>query len=221
MLRLKDGTNDFYKKQQLQELAMPSGILREETGQMLCVPQEVVRRAAFILDATTKGIHIDRARDEKITVHDDQYKNAVEKMVGFNAINGDFQIRRDMGMAQEFPKPYRKKKDKGAEEGLRCGRLAVTFFKILRLNIEMISMDSLSSYTSRKDILRARSPPSPYDSLIKFKRIDSWWEIPIKDPLLQHAASAYLQPMSSEPDSDERCRFWKLKDCFCGFFRRG
>ncbi|KAI3804041.1 hypothetical protein L1987_32209 [Smallanthus sonchifolius] len=85
-------------------------------------------------------------------------------------------------------------------------------------DIEMISVDSLSSYTSLKDILRATSPPSPVDSLMKFKRIDSWREIPIKDPLLQHAAWAYLQPMSSEPDSGHRCCFWKLKDCFCGFF---
>ncbi|KAK9070861.1 hypothetical protein SSX86_009429 [Deinandra increscens subsp. villosa] len=89
-------------------------------------------------------------------------------------------------------------------------------------DIEMISVDSLSSYTSLKDILRVTSPPSsPVDSPTKFKRINSWREIQIKDPLLQHAAWAYLQPMSSEPDSDDdRCCFRKLKDCFCGFFGR-
>ncbi|KAI3755924.1 hypothetical protein L1987_55733 [Smallanthus sonchifolius] len=54
------------------------------------VPQETIRRAAFILDATSKGIHIDRACDEKITAQDEQYKDAVEKMVAFDAINGDF-----------------------------------------------------------------------------------------------------------------------------------
>ncbi|MFS7888435.1 hypothetical protein Hanom_Chr05g00416341 [Helianthus anomalus] len=87
-------------------------------------------------------------------------------------------------------------------------------------DIEMISIDSLTSYTSLKDILRSASPPSPEDSPTNFKQIDSWREIPIKDPLLQHAAWAYLQPMSSEPDTDDRCCFWKIKDCFCGFFGR-
>lgn len=89
-------------------------------------------------------------------------------------------------------------------------------------DIEMIAMDSLTSYTSLKDILRSNSPPPvAVDSPTKFKRIDSWKEIPIKDPLLQHAAWAYLQPMTSEPDpNDGRCCFSKFKDCFCGFFTR-
>ncbi|KAI3755927.1 hypothetical protein L1987_55737 [Smallanthus sonchifolius] len=56
------------------------------------VPQETIRRAAFILDATSKGIHIDRACDEKITAQDEQYKDAVEKMVAFDAINGDLSL---------------------------------------------------------------------------------------------------------------------------------
>ncbi|KAL8188677.1 hypothetical protein R6Q57_029697 [Mikania cordata] len=87
-------------------------------------------------------------------------------------------------------------------------------------DMEMISIESLSSYTSLKDVLRETYHPSPVDSPTKFKRIQSWKEIPIKDPLLQHAAWAYLQPISSEPDSDDRSCFWKLKDCFCGVFRR-
>ncbi|KAK1419352.1 hypothetical protein QVD17_28518 [Tagetes erecta] len=88
-------------------------------------------------------------------------------------------------------------------------------------DIEMISIDSFSSYTSLKDVLRATSPPSsPVESLKKFRRIDSWREIPIKDPLLQHAAWAYLQPMNSEPETGERCGFRKLKECLCGFFVR-
>ncbi|KAI3819221.1 hypothetical protein L1987_13046 [Smallanthus sonchifolius] len=65
---------------------MLSGILCEETGQMSGVPQEVIQRAAFILDATTKGIHIDRAREEKITVHDDQYKVWAVLKPGFLAL---------------------------------------------------------------------------------------------------------------------------------------
>ena len=94
------------------------------------------------------------------------------------------------------------------------------YFSFQVTNIEMVPIDSLTSYTSLKDILRS-STPSPVDSpTLQVKRIDSWREIPIKDPLLQHAAWAYLQPMSSEPDSDDRCCFGKLKDCLTGIFAR-
>ncbi|GKA84791.1 RNA-directed DNA polymerase, eukaryota, reverse transcriptase zinc-binding domain protein, partial [Tanacetum coccineum] len=68
-------------------------------------------------------------------------------------------------------------------------------------DIEMISIHSLSSYTSLKDL--SISSSSSIDSPTKFRRIDSWREIQIKDPLLQHAAWAYLQPMSSEPETDD------------------
>ncbi|KAL4579994.1 hypothetical protein LXL04_016166 [Taraxacum kok-saghyz] len=53
------------------------------------VPQEVIRRGAFILDATTKGIHMDRVCNEKIRAQDEQYKAAVDKLVAFDAVNGD------------------------------------------------------------------------------------------------------------------------------------
>ncbi|KAL8195595.1 hypothetical protein R6Q57_025998 [Mikania cordata] len=56
------------------------------------VPKEVIRRAAFILDATTKGMHIDRTCDEKINAQDEQYKDVVEKMEAFDAINGDLSL---------------------------------------------------------------------------------------------------------------------------------
>lgn len=49
------------------------------------------------------------------------------------------------------------------------------------------------SYTSLKDILPAS--PSSIGSPVTI-RMDSWKEIPIKDPLVQHAAWAYLQPMA-------------------------
>ncbi|KAJ9551389.1 hypothetical protein OSB04_015434 [Centaurea solstitialis] len=53
------------------------------------VPQEVIRRATFVLDATTKGVHMERDCNEKISAQDEQFKDAVEKMVAFDAINGD------------------------------------------------------------------------------------------------------------------------------------
>ncbi|KAD5961973.1 hypothetical protein E3N88_13446 [Mikania micrantha] len=56
------------------------------------VPKEVIRRATFILDATTKGMHIDRTCDEKINAQDEQYKDVAEKMEAFDAINGDLSL---------------------------------------------------------------------------------------------------------------------------------
>ncbi|PWA44000.1 DNA mismatch repair protein MutS, type 1 [Artemisia annua] len=53
------------------------------------VPQEVIKRAASVLDATTKGIPMDRVCNEQIAAKDKQYKYAVEKMISFDAINGD------------------------------------------------------------------------------------------------------------------------------------
>ncbi|MCE0481869.1 hypothetical protein HAX54_039966 [Datura stramonium] len=83
-------------------------------------------------------------------------------------------------------------------------------------DIEMVmSIESLT-YTSLKDLLPA-SPPailSPTNG-----RKDSWREIPMKDPLLQHAAWAYLQS-AAIPEADrsfsekmkEKC--FDLFDCF-------
>ncbi|KAI3770801.1 hypothetical protein L6452_01945 [Arctium lappa] len=38
------------------------------------VPQEVLRRATFVLDATTEGIQMDRDCSKKISAQDEQYK---------------------------------------------------------------------------------------------------------------------------------------------------
>ncbi|XP_071730257.1 DNA mismatch repair protein MSH5-like [Rutidosis leptorrhynchoides] len=56
------------------------------------VPQEVIRRSASVLDHTIKGINIDRVCNEMIIAQDDHYKNVVEKMVSFDAINGDLAL---------------------------------------------------------------------------------------------------------------------------------
>ncbi|KAA8546133.1 hypothetical protein F0562_020973 [Nyssa sinensis] len=83
----------------------------------------------------------------------------------------------------------------------------------------MVALRSLT-YTSLRDLLPASPPPimSP-----TYNRGDSWREIPIKDPLLKHAAWAYLQPMMTPAESDDRSYFWKLMDkccgrCGCGLF---
>lgn len=80
-------------------------------------------------------------------------------------------------------------------------------------DIEMVTIESLT-YTSLKDLLPA-SPPaimSPTNG-----RKDSWREIPMKDPLLQHAAWAYLQPMAI-PEADRISFSEKVKEkCFGSF----
>ncbi|KAG8364430.1 hypothetical protein BUALT_Bualt19G0128000 [Buddleja alternifolia] len=77
----------------------------------------------------------------------------------------------------------------------------------------MIALKTMS-YTSLKDVLPA-SPPSAVSPMTCRK--DSWREIPIKDPLLQHAAWAYLQPMAAARGEDGR--WWrKLQEKICGLF---
>ncbi|OMO65734.1 hypothetical protein CCACVL1_21413 [Corchorus capsularis] len=77
-------------------------------------------------------------------------------------------------------------------------------------DIEMIALQSVS-YTSLKDLLPT-SPPT----ITSPTHNSSWHEIPIKNPLVKHAALAYLQPMSSPPEVGERGLFGRLKDRCCG-----
>ncbi|CAN4107324.1 unnamed protein product [Withania somnifera] len=69
-------------------------------------------------------------------------------------------------------------------------------------DIEMVNVHSLT-YTSLKDLMPAvmSSTDGPKDS---------WRGIPMKDPLLQHAAWAYLQP-AAVPEVD-RSFTEKMKD---------
>lgn len=91
-------------------------------------------------------------------------------------------------------------------------------------DIEMIAFHGpLNNYTSLKDLM-PESPPSPASPA--FCRGDSWREIPIRDPLLQHAAWAYLQPMMGvdRRGEGEGRRWWRrfhdklcwLLSCFDG-----
>lgn len=76
-------------------------------------------------------------------------------------------------------------------------------------DIEMIKLQP-ATYTSLKDLLPA-SPPS----IISPSYNSSWSEIPIKNPLVKHAALAYLQPMSSPPEAGDKGLLGKLRDSFC------
>ena len=80
-------------------------------------------------------------------------------------------------------------------------------------DIEMINIQSVS-YTSLKDLLPI-SPPG----ITSPTQNSSWHEIPIKNPLVKHAALAYLQPMSSPTEVGEKGLFGRLKErCYgeCG-----
>ncbi|KAJ4975332.1 hypothetical protein NE237_000438 [Protea cynaroides] len=56
------------------------------------VPEEVVRRAAVVLEATGTNRQIERLCNEKISARDQQYKDAVEKMLAFDALKGDLNL---------------------------------------------------------------------------------------------------------------------------------
>lgn len=78
-----------------------------------------------------------------------------------------------------------------------------------RSDVEMVSVNNAYRYTSLRDVLppaqRAASPP-PYS------RRQSWEEIPIKNPLVQKGAWAYLRPMSAAPERGRRGLWAALKD---------
>ncbi|CAA0831183.1 Unknown protein [Striga hermonthica] len=69
----------------------------------------------------------------------------------------------------------------------------------------MIDLWEDNSYTSLKDLLPDSPPLAAPTAAIS--RAESWREIHIKDPLLQHAAWAYLQPMAVERCGSER--WWR------------
>ncbi|XP_052178847.1 DNA mismatch repair protein MSH5 isoform X3 [Diospyros lotus] len=56
------------------------------------VPEEVIKRAAFVLDAIGTNKHIERVRNEKISAQDQQYQDAVDKMLNFDALKGDLNL---------------------------------------------------------------------------------------------------------------------------------
>lgn len=78
-------------------------------------------------------------------------------------------------------------------------------------DIEMITIQTVT-YTSLKDLLPA-SPPT----IMSPTQNSSWHEIPIKNPLVKHAALAYLQPMSTPPEVGDKGLLRMLREkCLCG-----
>ncbi|KAJ9128619.1 hypothetical protein P3X46_033533 [Hevea brasiliensis] len=77
-------------------------------------------------------------------------------------------------------------------------------------DIEMIAIQPVT-YTSLKDLLPV-SPPT----ISSPTHNSSWYEIPIKNPLVKQAALAYLQPMSSPPEVGDKGFFGRLREMCCG-----
>ncbi|KAJ8766994.1 hypothetical protein K2173_012503 [Erythroxylum novogranatense] len=85
------------------------------------------------------------------------------------------------------------------------------------VEVEMTAVQSGGGgggYTSLRDILAASSSSPP--SIVSPTHNSSWDEIPIKNPLVKHAALAYLQPMSTPPEVGDRGLFGGLKEKCCG-----
>ncbi|XP_059442632.1 DNA mismatch repair protein MSH5 isoform X1 [Corylus avellana] len=56
------------------------------------VPDEVIKRAAFVLDAIENDKHVERLCNENISARDQQYKDAVDKMLAFDVSSGDLKL---------------------------------------------------------------------------------------------------------------------------------
>ncbi|BFG29608.1 hypothetical protein CerSpe_158820 [Prunus speciosa] len=48
------------------------------------VPEEVIKRAAFILEALGNNEHVERLCNENVSAKDQQYQNVVDKMLAFD-----------------------------------------------------------------------------------------------------------------------------------------
>ncbi|KAI4297804.1 hypothetical protein L6164_037669 [Bauhinia variegata] len=80
-------------------------------------------------------------------------------------------------------------------------------------DIEMITIPAVR-YTSLRDIM---PDPPPHAMIVSPANNSSWYEIPIKNPLVKQAALAYLQPMLTPPEVGNKGLFGKLKEkCLCG-----
>ncbi|CAN1339826.1 DNA mismatch repair protein MSH5 [Linum perenne] len=56
------------------------------------VPEEIIRRAAVILDSAIDNVSIKRLSSDSISAQDQLYKEAVDKMLTFDILNGDLDL---------------------------------------------------------------------------------------------------------------------------------
>ncbi|KAK4757176.1 hypothetical protein SAY87_007303 [Trapa incisa] len=81
-------------------------------------------------------------------------------------------------------------------------------------DIEMISFQSVA-YTSLRDLIPSQPHP-PLPGITSPTNNSSWSELPIRNPLVKQAALAYLQPMSTPPESGHKGLLGRLRErCGC------
>ncbi|KAK8505844.1 hypothetical protein V6N13_080667 [Hibiscus sabdariffa] len=80
-------------------------------------------------------------------------------------------------------------------------------------DVEMITVQS-GSYTSLRDLLPS-SPVIGSPTTSTSANNSSWHEIPIKNPLVKHAALAYLQPVGSPAAAGEKGLLGRVKERCC------
>ncbi|XP_010244492.1 PREDICTED: DNA mismatch repair protein MSH5 isoform X3 [Nelumbo nucifera] len=56
------------------------------------LPEDVIKRAVFVLEASGANKNIERLCSEKIAARDQQYKDAVDKLLAFDALKGDLNL---------------------------------------------------------------------------------------------------------------------------------
>nr|KYP73420.1 MutS protein isogeny 5 [Cajanus cajan] len=56
------------------------------------VPDEIIKRAAAVLDAVSNNDHVERLCNENISAQDRQYKDAMEKLLDFDIDKGDLKL---------------------------------------------------------------------------------------------------------------------------------
>ncbi|KAJ8754599.1 hypothetical protein K2173_010690 [Erythroxylum novogranatense] len=61
-------------------------------AQLAGVPEDVVKRAALVLAAIGNNNVVERLRNEKILLQDQEYKDAVDKMLAFDVLTGDLNL---------------------------------------------------------------------------------------------------------------------------------
>lgn len=59
---------------------------------MLGVFEGVIKRASLVLDAIQDNKHIERLSNENISAQDQQYKNAVDKVLALDALKDDLSV---------------------------------------------------------------------------------------------------------------------------------
>ncbi|PNX82789.1 DNA mismatch repair protein msh5-like [Trifolium pratense] len=56
------------------------------------VPDEIIKRAEVVLDAVSQNNCVERLCNENISAQDDEYKDAMEKLLTFDIDNGDLNL---------------------------------------------------------------------------------------------------------------------------------